>query len=119
MTPEQRDLFQRMQSVMSLLEGHASFVMNKVADGRVKDVDRMRRSLKSRRRSSGLERTFQRAIGFESKVRQYEIGERFVAAVVDRAGMDGFNVVWQQEANLPSLAEVAEPDRWLARVAGG
>lgn len=119
MTPEQRDLFQRMQSVMSLLEGHATYVMNSVAAGRVRDVGRMRRSLKERRRSSGVERAFQRAIGFDTKVRQYDAGEHFVASVVDRAGMDGFNLVWREEANLPTIHEVANPDRWLARVAGG
>ncbi len=119
MTPEQRELFHRMQAIMSLLEGHATFVMNAVAAGRVRDVGRMRRSLKERRRSGGLERAFQRAIGFESKIRQYDAGEYFVATVADRAGMDGFNLVWNKEGNLPTIHEVAEPDRWLARVAGG
>ncbi|MGQ0669100.1 MAG: zinc-dependent metalloprotease [Actinomycetota bacterium] len=119
MTPEQRELFQRMQSLMSLLEGHATYVMNTVAAGRVKDLARMRRSLKDRRRSSGAERAFQRVIGFESKVRQYEAGERFVTSIVNRVGMDGFNMVWQREGNLPTMSEIANPDLWMARVARG
>jgi len=119
MTQEQRDLFQRMQSVMTLLEGHATYVMNAVATGRVRDVDRMRRALQERRRPGGVERAFQRAIGFDTKIRQYGAGERFVATVVGRAGMEGFNVVWREEGNLPTLPEVANPDRWLARVGGG
>jgi coenzyme F420 biosynthesis associated uncharacterized protein len=118
LTPEQREIFYRMQSVMSLLEGHASFVMNEVAEGRVADLARMRRSLQARRRSSNIERTFQRAIGFESKVKQYDAGEYFVRTVVERAGMDGFNRVWADRTNLPTLAEVAEPQLWLTRVAG-
>jgi putative hydrolase len=117
MNEEQRDLFQRMQAVMSLLEGHASFVMNGVANGRVRDLDRMRASLAARRRVSGMERGFQRAVGFESKVRQYDVGERFVSAVVDRAGMAGFNRVWAEERNLPNLQEINDPERWLRRVA--
>ncbi len=119
MTPEQRDLFRKMQATMSLLEGHASFVMNAVAVGRVHDLERMRRSLKSRRRAGGVERAFQRAIGFESKIRQYDVGELFVRSAVERAGMDGFNVVWRREEHLPTIEEVASPERWLARVAGG
>lgn len=118
MTPEQRELFQKMQSVMSLLEGHATYVMNKAATGRVHDVARLRRTLRERRRSGGVERAFQRAIGFETKVRQYDAGDRFVATVVERTGMDGFNLVWQREENLPTLIEVADPGRWLARVPG-
>jgi coenzyme F420 biosynthesis associated uncharacterized protein len=117
MTPAQRELFERMQAVMSLVEGHASFVMNQVSAGRVSDLPRMRRSLKERRRASSMERAFQKAIGFDQKIRQYDIGERFVDTVVRSAGMEGFNLVWKDESNLPTLPEVAKPDRWLARVA--
>ena len=117
MTPAQRELFERMQAVMSLLEGHATFVMNGVAEGRVQDLAHLRRSLRDRRRSSGVERSFQRVIGFDSKVRQYDAGEHFVSQAVRSAGMERFNLVWKDEANLPTHDEVANPDRWLARVA--
>lgn len=118
MTPAQRDLFHRMQALMSLLEGHASYVMNAVAVGRVGDLERMRRVLKERRRASGPEKAFQRAIGLESKVRQYDVGERFVRTAVERAGMEAFNTVWASEENLPTTDEIADPERWLARVVG-
>jgi len=84
----------------------------------VRDLERMRRSLKDRRRTGGMERTFQRAIGFESKIRQYDTGEFFVRSAVEGAGTEGFNLVWQREDNLPSLEEVGNPQLWLARVAG-
>jgi coenzyme F420 biosynthesis associated uncharacterized protein len=119
MTPEQRDLFHRMQAMMSLLEGHASFVMDEVARDHVRDLPRLRRSLKERRSVSGMEKTFQRAIGFDSKIRQYSSGEAFVRAVHGRGGMRALNLVWLDEANLPTFQEIAQPERWLARVAGG
>jgi coenzyme F420 biosynthesis associated uncharacterized protein len=118
MTDEQRALFAKMQAMMSLLEGHASFVMNRVAVGRVADLDRMRRALKARRTAGGVERGFQRAIGFETKIAQYDAGERFVRAAVEAAGMDGFNRVWEQEEHLPTLEEIADPGRWVGRVTG-
>jgi coenzyme F420 biosynthesis associated uncharacterized protein len=117
MTPEQRAVLERVQGVMSLLEGHANFVMDRVGTDKVAEAARMRRSLQERRQASGIERTFQRVIGFESKIRQYDVGERFVAEVVDAAGMDAFNRVWDGEANLPTMAEVMKPADWLARVA--
>jgi coenzyme F420 biosynthesis associated uncharacterized protein len=117
MSPQQRKTFGQMQAVMSLLEGHGNFVMDELAKDQVRQGDRMRRTLKDRRRSAGVERAFQRAIGFEAKVRQYDQGERFVAEVVDSIGMEGFNRVWGAQANLPTLDEVARPDRWVARVA--
>jgi coenzyme F420 biosynthesis associated uncharacterized protein len=117
MTPEQRAILERVQAMMSLLEGHANYVMDRVGAGRIRDAARMRRGLQERRRSSGPERVLQRVIGFESKIRQYDVGERFVAEVVERAGMAGFNRVWEGEGNLPAMAEVLDPPRWLARVA--
>ena len=48
MNDEQRALFSRMQALMTLLEGHATFVMNAVAEGRVDDLDRMRNALRDR-----------------------------------------------------------------------
>jgi coenzyme F420 biosynthesis associated uncharacterized protein len=117
MTPEQRKTFREMQAVMSLLEGHGNFVMDELAKDTVDQGGRMRRTLKERRASgAGIEKTFQRAIGFEAKVRQYDQGERFVAEVVESVGMDGFNRVWAGRDNLPTLDEVARPDRWVDRV---
>jgi coenzyme F420 biosynthesis associated uncharacterized protein len=118
LSPEQRELFKRMQAMMSLLEGHASYVMNEVARDHVQDVDRMRRALSARRRSSSVERTFQKAIGFDQKIQQYDAGERFVRTIVDRAGMSTFNLIWRSAADLPSHDEIVEPERWLARVGG-
>ena len=116
---EQREIVKHVQGVMSLLEGHASFVMNEVADDHVADLARMRKALaERRRRASGVERTFQRAIGFDKKIEQYDAGERFVREVVSRSGMEGFNRVWLAPESLPTVEEIAEPDRWVARVAG-
>jgi coenzyme F420 biosynthesis associated uncharacterized protein len=118
MNDEQRSLFARLQALMSLLEGHASFVMNRVAAGHVDDLDRMRRALKERRHATGVEKGFQRAIGFETKIAQYDTGERFVRAVVDGEGVDRFNRIWEREEHLPTLEEIADPARWLGRIAG-
>jgi coenzyme F420 biosynthesis associated uncharacterized protein len=119
LSEEQRELFRRMQGLMSLLEGHASYVMNEVARGRVADLEGMRRTLRERRAGIGAaERAFQKASGFELKARQYDAGERFVRAVVERVGMDGFNAVWSRPEHLPLPEEIAEPARWIARVAG-
>ena len=117
MTPQQRDTFRRMQAVMSLLEGHGNFVMDAVATrNRIPGVARFRQKLRERRNRTGVEKAFQRAIGFDTKVKQYDMGERFVAEVVGQVGMGGFNRVWEQPTNLPTLEEVGRPEAWVARV---
>ncbi len=117
MTPTQRELVRQMQAVMSLLEGHSTFVMNQVAGERVPRAAAFHRTLHQRRSKAGMEKIFQKAIGFDAKTRQYGMGERFVGAIVERVGMDGFNRVWEQPANLPSMEEVNAPEVWVARVA--
>jgi coenzyme F420 biosynthesis associated uncharacterized protein len=117
MSPEQRDMFKRMQAVMSLLEGHGNFVMDSVARKRIKGVDTFKRRLHERRHRPGFEKAFQKAIGFDTKVRQYDMGERFVALAVERVGMGGFNRVWERPSNLPTLEEIGRPEAWLTRVA--
>jgi coenzyme F420 biosynthesis associated uncharacterized protein len=118
LTPEQRELFTQVQGLMSLLEGHASYVMNEVSREHVADVERMRRALAARRKGSGVERSVQRAIGFEQKIQQYDRGEVFVREVIARAGMDGFNRVWAAPEHLPTLDEIGAPATWIERVGG-
>ncbi len=57
-----------------------------------------------------------RELGLDAKLRQYRDGERFVSAVVDQVGMDGFNRVWTSPNTLPTKAEIAKPADWVARV---
>jgi coenzyme F420 biosynthesis associated uncharacterized protein len=118
LTPEQRELFRKMQATMSLLEGHASWVMNEVGRTTIHDLDRMRRSLKQRRHAGGMEKGFQRAIGFDQKIRQYDAGEAFVRGVVARVGVEGLNHVWERPEHLPTIDEIGQPERWIARLAG-
>jgi len=117
MTPDQREMVRRMQAMMSLLEGHSTFVMNHVAGDRVPEAPAFHRTLTERRTRRGMEKVFQKAIGFDAKTAQYGMGERFVAEVVDRVGMEGFNRVWERADNLPSMAEIQSPEAWVARVA--
>jgi coenzyme F420 biosynthesis associated uncharacterized protein len=119
MTPEQRETFRRMQALMSLLEGHGNHVMERLSEGRVQSAERMRRTLQQRRHRQGFERMVQRAVGLDVKIRQYDMGERFVADAVGLAGADGFARVWEGPQHLPTLEEVARPEAWVERVARG
>jgi coenzyme F420 biosynthesis associated uncharacterized protein len=116
MTPEQRETFHKMQALMSLLEGHGNHVMEALSRDRIEGAPRMRRILQERRRSEGVGRVVQRAIGIEVKVRQYDQGERFVAEVVERTGSEGFARVWEAPGHLPTMGEIHRPGAWIERV---
>jgi coenzyme F420 biosynthesis associated uncharacterized protein len=119
MTPGQRQTFRRMQALMSLLEGHGTYVMDALSEGNVEGAERMRRVLHERRTRRGWNRVVQRAVGIDVKVRQYDIGERFVASAVAESGMEGFSRVWERPENLPTLVEIGRPSAWVERVSNG
>ncbi|MBD0738043.1 zinc-dependent metalloprotease [Streptomyces sp. CBMA29] len=117
-TPSQREILARLTAVMSLLEGHADYVMDGVGPEVVATVAEIREKF-SQRRASGagrLDQALRKLLGLDAKLRQYRDGERFVRAVVDEVGMDGFNRVWTSPNTLPTKAEIAKPAEWVARV---
>ncbi|NLU80285.1 zinc-dependent metalloprotease [Micromonospora sp. HNM0581] len=118
-TPGQRAVLDRLTALMTLLEGHAEFVMDGVGPQVIPSVERIRAGF-NRRREAGnpVEKTIRRLIGIDVKMRQYAEGRRFVHAVVDRVGMAGFNRVFESPLTLPRLSELSEPDAWVARVHG-
>ena len=117
-TPAQREILSRLTAVMSLLEGHADYVMDGVGPDVVPSVAEIREKFQKRRASgaSRLDMVLRRLLGLDAKLRQYRDGERFVRAVVDEAGMAGFNRVWTSPNTLPTKAEIAKPAEWIARV---
>ncbi|MBT2403426.1 MULTISPECIES: zinc-dependent metalloprotease [unclassified Streptomyces] len=117
-TPEQREVLARLTAVMSLLEGHADFVMDGVGPAVVPSVAEIREKFQQRRASGAgrLDAALRKLLGLDAKLRQYRDGERFVRAVVGQVGMDGFNRVWTSPNTLPTKAEIAEPADWVARV---
>ena len=116
-SPEQKAILDRVTGVMSLLEGHADFVMDGVGPEVIPSVDSIRAKFTERRKGVGtLDRLLRRLLGLEAKMAQYRDGAAFVRAVVDKVGMGDFNAVWAAADNLPSLAEIHDPDSWVARV---
>jgi len=113
---ERRVLVDRIQATMAVIEGHAEHVMDAVGADVIPSLDQLRSALERRRQGrSGVMRLLERVLGFELKMRQYRDGKRFCDAVVERAGIEGLNRVWSAPHALPTLAELADPDSWLAR----
>jgi coenzyme F420 biosynthesis associated uncharacterized protein len=118
-TPAQKAVLDRLTSVMTLLEGHAEFVMDGVGPEVVPSVEQIRSRFNQRRESANpVERMLRKLLGIEVKLRQYAEGRKFVHAVVERVGMAGLNRVWDSPLTLPYLSELSDPDAWVARVHG-
>ncbi|MGW1204140.1 zinc-dependent metalloprotease [Streptomyces cyaneofuscatus] len=117
-TPAQREVLGRLTAVMSLLEGHADYVMDGVGPEVVGSVAEIREKFQKRRAQGAgrLDQALRKLLGLDAKLRQYKDGEKFVRSVVEEVGMDGFNRVWTSPNTLPTKAEIAKPAEWVARV---
>ncbi|MBI5158430.1 MAG: zinc-dependent metalloprotease [Acidimicrobiia bacterium] len=114
-TPDQRRLIERVQALMALLEGHGHVIMDRIGARELVTQDRMSRVLKLRRQDPRA-RAFFRITGLEMKMKQYELGQRFILGVERRAGFGALDVAWSGPEALPSLEEISHPEQWLARV---
>ncbi|NJC24349.1 coenzyme F420 biosynthesis associated uncharacterized protein [Arthrobacter pigmenti] len=115
--PEDKARLSHLTAVMSLLEGHANVVMDAVDSSIVPTVKTIRRRFNARGKTRGpVEKFIRRLMGLDAKMRQYSDGAKFVRAVVDAVGMEGFNHVWERAENLPTEKEIHAPQEWVARM---
>ena len=115
--PGDKERMSHLTAVMSLLEGHANVVMDAVDATIVPSVKTIRQRFNARGKSHGwLDRFFRQIMGLDAKMRQYKDGSKFVRSVVDRAGMEGFNRVWEGPQNLPTETEIHNPSLWMTRM---
>jgi coenzyme F420 biosynthesis associated uncharacterized protein len=116
-TPAQREVFDRLIALSTLLEGHADHVMDAVGPTVVPSVETIRSRFTARRKGGGLlDRVLRTLLGVEAKVKQYAAGAAFTRHVIDAVGMSRFNTVWTSPETLPLRPEIADPDAWLRRV---
>jgi len=115
-SPEQNAIVDKVQALMSLLEGHGHVVMDRVGADLLKSQDRMSRVLKGRRQDKRTAAFF-RLTGLEMKMKQYKQGERFVLGVERESGWDTLRIAFRGASSLPDLHEIENPSQWLQRVA--
>jgi coenzyme F420 biosynthesis associated uncharacterized protein len=114
---EQREVLRQVQGLMSLLEGHGDVTMDRAGGALIPSAPRFQRVLRQRRaQASPLVRNLQKLIGLEAKLRQYEQGEAFIAAVEAEGGTALLDAVWERPDNLPTFDEIREPARWITRM---
>jgi coenzyme F420 biosynthesis associated uncharacterized protein len=112
----ERETLDRVQAVMAVIEGHAEHVMDAVAPDLLPSLPKLREALDRRRKSqSGLSRLVARLLGLDLKLRQYEQGKYFCDAVVRERGVAALHHVFSSPEALPTLAEIRDPQAWLAR----
>jgi len=113
---EQRASIDKVQALMSLLEGHGHVIMDRIGARQLPNQARMSAALRQRRKDPRTAAFF-RLAGLEMKMRQYELGEKFVLAIEREAGFSSLDRAWESPEKLPTLEEINDPIQWLQRTA--
>ena len=120
MNEEQRDLFSRMQAMMSVVEGYSNHVMNAVGRDLIPSYEVISRRFERRlRQRTFVEVMFARITGLDVKMEQYRKGEAFINELVEAGGHDLAKRVWEGPEMLPTLQEINEPQQWIRRARSG
>jgi coenzyme F420 biosynthesis associated uncharacterized protein len=116
-SPQQKVVLDKVQALMSLLEGHGHVVMDRIGEREIVDVARMSSVLKARRKDPRTA-AFMKLIGIEMKLKQYEQGAKFIAGVEKAASWDALSMAWESPDTLPTIAEIGDASTWLDRMHG-
>lgn len=111
------EVISELTAIMSLLEGHAEYVMNEVPLAYMPSRKHIMRAMARRRKSgNAITRKIRDYVGITEKGKQYSRGRDFTRHVIDEVGLDGFNRIWDDPINTPMPSEISNPDQWIERV---
>jgi coenzyme F420 biosynthesis associated uncharacterized protein len=117
MNAEQRALFTEMQATMCIVEGYSNHVMNAVGRTLLPNYALISRRFAQRQEQrTQADRLLAKLTGLDVKLEQYRLGEQFIDRIVAERGHDFARRVWDGADYLPTMAEIRQPELWLARI---
>ena len=116
-SPAQTAVQERLRVFAIVLEGYADAVIARVTERLVPTRGQIHEAFLRHRIDRGEAGHFVDALlGIDLGRDDYERGHRFCEGVIERAGIDGLNRLWSDEAMVPTPAELDAPGLWLARI---
>ncbi|MGZ4801536.1 MAG: zinc-dependent metalloprotease [Acidimicrobiia bacterium] len=113
----QLEILARVQGLTMVLEGYADVVVERVGGRLLTDFPRVHEAMQRHHVERGeAERFIEQLLGLRLEREHYERGEQFCRGVIERAGMEGLNRLWESERMLPTPSELDAPGLWLARI---
>jgi putative hydrolase len=113
----QAPMLEELQRFVSVLEGYADVVVETIGTRMIGAHERIDEALRRHRLERGDAASFvDRLLGLELERRHYEEGAAFCRGVIERAGLDGLNRLWEGPQKVPTRAELEAPGLWLARI---
>lgn len=116
-TERQGPVLELLQRFGAILEGYADAIIDTVSGHSGPNQSRIEEALRRHRVERGAAADFvDLMLGLQLGREDYERGHAFCAGVIERAGIDALNRLWERETHLPTPAEFEAPGLWLARL---
>jgi coenzyme F420 biosynthesis associated uncharacterized protein len=116
LSADSRRTIKKVQALMCLVEGYSEHVMMHVGK-QFAGHEQMIGLFKERRTKKNIaEKTLEKLIGFDFKLKQYKLGEIFASYVAEQEGITFLNQVWKKKDNLPTWNEIHDPELWIKRM---
>lgn len=119
-TPAQERVLARLQGVTTLTRSWARHEALAAADGRLPSLAAIDEILRRRRNTVGDgEQVLADLLGLQLTADDPDVGDDFVEAIVAARGGGALHEALAHPENLPDAQELADPSRWLVRMASG
>lgn len=116
-SPGQKTSLDRIETLVLPVVGYVDHVLDTIGHGLIGSYGRITEALRRRRvEESDGDRFVGRMLGLELGRNQYERAQSFIRGVLERAGEDALRLLWADEKDLPTSAELDAPGLWLARI---
>ncbi len=116
-SPRQVAPREELQRLTAVVEGYADHVLTQIGRRLIPTFDQIHEAMQRHRVERGeAERFIEGLLGLKLERAHYERGQAFVDGVVERAGIEGLNRLWEEQSMLPTPNELDAPGLWLARI---
>ena len=116
-SPAQAALEPEITALVAAITGYVDHVMDQTGGSIIGSYGRVTEALRRRRTQTGAsDRLVERLLGLELDQNQFDRGTAFVEGVIERAGTEGLDRLFDDPAHLPTPSEVDAPGLWLARI---
>ena len=116
-SPYQADVLERTRVLHAVIEGYADAVLERIGRPLIASFDRIHEAIARHRIERGdADRFVGGLLGLATSRDDYERGAAFCAGVVERAGTEGLNRLWERPEMIPTPNELDAPGLWLARI---
>lgn len=113
----QREVLERLRVFHAVLDGYADSILERIGERLIPSFAQIHEAMARHRIERGeAERFVEGLLGLAVGREDYERGNAFCRGVIERAGADGLNRLWDSADMAPTPNELDAPGLWLARI---